>query len=390
MKETEPLVFFQHGDYGEAFRRFRAGGDETYRDQRVSVDFVEKLSQEREVVVVAVSGRPHHETLAPGLRSVGLGVHEGYNTRVLFRLLDEIAPGLLIARSPNRPLFRWARHHDVPILPYFADTFANDSPRQIVHNLRLRWQMRGRVPCVANHSLNASASVVKALFFPAAKVVPWDRTPLASDPAPKRARPAGAWRAFYAGALSEQKGVGDCLEAVRMLKEQGLFLGFDFAGGNPGPWQQRATEMGLDDRVTFLGIVPNAEVRRRMRAADVVVVPSRHDYAEGLPNTMCEALASRTPLVVSDHPVFAGRLKADRDCLVFQAAAPATLADSVARLMQDPALYHCLSSNSDEAQKGLYIGLNWQDLVRLFLADPDDRTGWVEANSLARLTASDV
>ena len=40
-----------------------------------------------------------------------------------------------------------------------------------------------------------------------------------------------------------------------------------------------------------------------MSAHDIVIVPSRHDYPEGLPMTIYEALAMRTPLVVSDHPM---------------------------------------------------------------------------------------
>jgi len=44
-----------------------------------------------------------------------------------------------------------------------------------------------------------------------------------------------------------------------------------------------------------------------MRSADAIVIPSRHEYPEGLPLTIYEALAARTPIVASDHQCFSAR-----------------------------------------------------------------------------------
>src|SRR3546814_4454683 len=52
--------------------------------------------------------------------------------------------------------------------------------------------------------------------------------------------------------------------------------------------------MGLGDHVVLEGVRPNREVFAMMRDADIVVVPSRHDYPEGMPLTIYEALASRS------------------------------------------------------------------------------------------------
>jgi hypothetical protein len=122
-----------------------------------------------------------------------------------------------------------------------------------------------------------------------------------------------------------------------------------------------------------------------MRASDIVVVASRHDYPEGLPNTLCEGLASRTPVVISDHPAFASRLADGRDCLIFAAGDAASLADRISELAGDPALYAALSLNAPKAYASLYFGLEWTQLVRTFIADPTNATGWVERNSLRRL-----
>jgi glycosyltransferase involved in cell wall biosynthesis len=63
--------------------------------------------------------------------------------------------------------------------------------------------------------------------------------------------------------------------------------------------QQQARDLGIADRVTFAGLVPNADVARYAAAADVFVLPS---LLEALPTVAVEALAAGTPVVSADHP----------------------------------------------------------------------------------------
>ena len=139
--------------------------------------------------------------------------------------------------------------------------------------------------------------------------------------------------AFFAGALTDAKGIGDCLQATSLLQKRGIHLTFAFAGpGDVEMWRARAVELGVGDQVQFLGLIPNTSVRQRMIENDIVIVPSRHDYAEGLPNAIYEALASRTPLIISDHPAFANRLQSGENCLIFRAADASSLADRITTL----------------------------------------------------------
>jgi glycosyltransferase involved in cell wall biosynthesis len=381
-------LFLQHGNFGAAWQRFRDGGPETYRDQRASVDFVAGLAPARDVITVAINEAEHDEVLAPGLRSIGLPREKAYAEGAMAALLDRLAPQIVVARAPHVGLLDWARRRGVPTLPCFADLFATRSLRGGLRNLRLRWLLGSPVfPCVANHSLNASRSVARALLYPRSRIVPWDwsRIPLAPLPRPTSLDPA-APTAFFAGALSEAKGVGDCLEAVRRLGDRGVALRLTLAGGGDiAAWQARAAALGVADRVRFLGLIPNPEVRAAMAAHDMVIVPSRHNYPEGLPNTIYEALAARTPLILSDHPAFAGRVRDGEACLVFRAGEPDSLADRIAALAADPALHARLSAAAPAAHDALYVGVEWTALVSMFLADPADRTGWVGRHSMAAL-----
>jgi glycosyltransferase involved in cell wall biosynthesis len=381
-------LFLQHGSFGAAWHRFRVGGPETYRDQRASVDFVTNLAPERDVITVAINEAEHDEVLAPNLRSIGLPRAKAYADGFMAALLDRLAPQIVVCRTPHAGLLAWSRRRGVPTLPCFADLFATRGLRSAAHNLRLRWLLASPVvPCVANHSLNASRSVARALFYPQQRIVPWDWSRIPPCPLPRMARldPA-APTAFFAGALTEAKGVADCLEAVRLLGERGIALRLTLAGGgDQAAWEERAAAMGVADRVRFLGLIPNPEVRTAMAAHDMVVVPSRHNYPEGLPNTIYEALAAGTPLILSDHPAFAGRVRDGEACLVFRAADPANLADRIAALVADPALHARLAAATGAAHDALYVGVEWTALVSMFLADPTDRTGWVARHSMTAL-----
>lgn len=386
------IVFFQHGDFGQAWRRFAEGLPETYRDQRRSVDFVAGLAPENNVTIVAVCDREHHETLAPGLVSVGISQQTAYAPRRLIALMSRLGPDVLVVRAPNEWLLLWARLRGLPSLACFADTFRQGGLRDRLRLAMLRWGLGGgNLACVANHSRNASLSVERVLRIAPGRILPWDHPPLPAHPDPKPAGPApGQLRLFYAGPLAEPKGVGDALRAMAALDQAGIRAEADFAGaGDLAAWEAQARALGLEGRARFPGRLPHAEVQARMRAADAVLVPSRHDYAEGLPNTLCEALAARGVLVMSDHPAFAGRLRDGEDCLIFRAADPADLARVLTRLAGDPALARHLSQGADRALEKLYYGILWIDLIRLFLEDPANRTGWVARNSLARMRQDD-
>jgi glycosyltransferase involved in cell wall biosynthesis len=111
-----------------------------------------------------------------------------------------------------------------------------------------------------------------------------------------------------------------------------------------------------------------------MRDADAVVIPSRHEYPEDLPLTIYEALAARTPIIASDHPMFLGALIDEESALIFPETNVVSLASAIARLSTDHSLYRRLSANSEQAWQALQLHVTWGDLVERWLADtPEDR-----------------
>jgi glycosyltransferase involved in cell wall biosynthesis len=383
----DSVLIVQHGHFGQAYRRFADGGPETYRDQRISVDLVAGLAPAARVTSLALGNEVYQEDLAENLHASCLD-RRHLGSGEIARAFDAAAPSHVILRTPHLGFLQQAQRRGLWVLPVFADIFSPGGPRRWLHHRRLRQALlAARAPCISNHSLNASRALVEVVGIPATKVVPWDwsKVPLAGPPKTGVADPTRP-SAFFAGAVIETKGVGDCLEAVAALRRDGLRLTMRFAGkGDLDRWQARAQALGIAEQVRFLGMISNGEVRREMHAADFVIVPSHHAYAEGLPNTIYEGLASRSALIISDHPAFAGRLRPDHECLVFPAATPTALAACLARATKDPALYGRLSENAEKAHDSLYVGLEWTALVRAFLRDPGNDTGWVAQSSLAQL-----
>ena len=105
-------------------------------------------------------------------------------------------------------------------------------------------------------------------------------------------------RLLAVGLLYEAKGYEYLLEALAILRREGRHVELDVIGDGPGRerYAALAKELGLDGHVVFQGIVPKAEVARRMREASVFVLTSRYDNN---PCVLIEAMASGLPVVAT-------------------------------------------------------------------------------------------
>ncbi|MEJ7817590.1 MAG: glycosyltransferase [Thermoleophilaceae bacterium] len=106
--------------------------------------------------------------------------------------------------------------------------------------------------------------------------------------------PGGEPRLLNIGALAEKKGHIHLLEAMTELEGARLDIVGD--GELRTDLERRVGELGLGDRVRFLGERPKQEVAQRMRDADLFLLPS---LAENLPVVLIEAMASGLPSVAT-------------------------------------------------------------------------------------------
>jgi glycosyltransferase involved in cell wall biosynthesis len=375
------------GDYRDAWERFEAGGKATYQAQRYSVGFVAELAQRLDqVAVICALGDEASDVVLPNkVRSINAGLRPGFHPRELVPLLDRTAPDRLVLVTPMMPLLQWARRHRVPTLATLADSFQPGGLRDKVRQRRLAHALnRPNVAWVGNHGIAACLSLLK-IGVRADRIIPWDWPPShkPSDHAPRSRDPSKPFSLVYVGSVSEDKGVGDLLRALHRLKAEGMEPALTVVGRDPdGAMQELAKQLGLGEQVRFAGLVPNEDIPSVMRSADAVVIPSRHEYPEGLPLTIYEALSARTPIIASDHPMFRGALTDDESALVFPARDDGALASAIRRLGADPDLYARLSANSEAAWQALQLPVTWGALIEHWLSGEPEDVAWIRDRRL--------
>ena len=175
--------------------------------------------------------------------------------------------------------------------------------------------------------------------------------------------------------VTEAKGIGDVLQAVARLKFTKTRVTLKVVGSGDIPaFTALAKKLQIEDCVRFQGLLPHEKVLEEMRQADLVVVPSRHEYSEGFPMTIYEALCARTPVVASDHPMFRANLTHEVDALIFSAGNVPALAAAIERLLSDSGLYRSLSVASAQTWNQLQLPVKWAEALERWIGDsPADR-----------------
>jgi glycosyltransferase involved in cell wall biosynthesis len=382
------LTIVQYGgDYREAFERFARGGKETYHAQRYSVDVVGKLARQlAEVSVICSTSETKYDVLLDnGVRAIGAGLPHGFRPSDLIQELTKTRPTRLSLTTPLIPVLKWANSNRIRTIVPLADSFQKRGVRSLLrHRYLAHCLNRSTIDWVGNHGINACLSLLDIGVDPE-KIVPWDwphdRYP--REYAPRPLRPDGACKLLYVGSVTPAKGVGDLLHAVSLLRKSGIIVALSIIGKDPdGSMIALSRKLGLSGVVDFAGVVGNEDVPAAMRAADVVVIPSRHVYPEGLPLTIYEALCTRTPIIASDHPMFRGALIDDESALIFPASNVRGLASSIQKLLSNAALYARLSLRSESVWEGIQLPVKMGAFLEAWISDDPAKLQWIRDHRL--------
>ena len=369
------VVIVQHaGDYAEAYRRIHGGGGETYYAQRYSLDVVGELVSATTAVttICCTSDVEEDAVLDNGVRVINMRSQGLVDERRVWQLIRACGATHLLLRTPQMQVLKHALADPAieSVLLTLADSFGSEGLRNRVRAWRLRRVMNHpKVAWIGNHGVNSSESLRRIGVDPA-RIVPWD-WPHEITPhqfAAKTARAERPWNLLFVGAVVETKGIGDVMRAVRVLKDKGVAVHLSYAGkGDTATYAALAAELRIAERVNCLGLVKHSAVMPLMRDADLVVVPSRHEYPEGFPMTIYEALSSRTPIVASDHPMYGRHLGESQAASIYPAGDHAALAAAIETLMTDAARYAALSAASAAAWDRLQLPVSWGKLVQDWL-----------------------
>jgi glycosyltransferase involved in cell wall biosynthesis len=181
-------------------------------------------------------------------------------------------------------------------------------------------------------------------FMVEAKLVSADRTALIRGSgvdmsyfAP-RPEPPGPGVVILPARLLWDKGIGEFVEAARLLREAGLDARLALVG-EPPPHNRGSVPQDTIESWVRQGLVEwwghQADMPAVYGRSHIVCLPSY--YGEGVPRALIEAAACARPIVTADTPGCREVVRDDVNGLLVPPRAPAALADALRQLLLDPA-----------------------------------------------------
>jgi glycosyltransferase involved in cell wall biosynthesis len=151
----------------------------------------------------------------------------------------------------------------------------------------------------------------------------------------------------FAGRLTAQKSLGVALEALAAVENVSFVVAGE--GDERASLERRARELGLAERVRFLGPLPRERIFELFRAADAAILSSSW---ENFPHTVVEALAVGTPVLATRVGGVAEVVHDGENGLLVETGDAAALAESIRRYFADDALRERLQANAAGSVRG--------------------------------------
>ena len=138
--------------------------------------------------------------------------------------------------------------------------------------------------------------------------------------------------------LHPKTGVRFAIEAMAKLDRPDVSLLIAGDGPQRGQLEARTAELGLDEKVRFLGSVPRGELIPLFSRARGVLVPSvpEHGVVEATSLAVMEAMACGSVPIASNIGGLAELIEHDRTGLLVPPGDPAALAEALRRVLDEP------------------------------------------------------
>jgi glycosyltransferase involved in cell wall biosynthesis len=149
--------------------------------------------------------------------------------------------------------------------------------------------------------------------------------------------PAAHLRIGYSGQIAPHKGVHTLFQAARQLPDAALEVkAYGDTSAFPDYTRRLERMAHQDARLNLAGVYERTQVSRVLQEIDVLVVPSV--WYENSPNTILEALAHRTPVIVSNLGGMAELVQEGVNGLRFVPGDASSLAAKLKQLLDEPGL----------------------------------------------------
>lgn len=180
---------------------------------------------------------------------------------------------------------------------------------------------------------------------------------------------SGRCRIFSCGRLNPTKGHDHLIQAIGLLRDQGIDVELRVAGGDDYAQathrqllEAMIDELKLHERVTLLGAVSEEIVRRELEEAHVFALASRRDE---LGVATMEAMAMSLPVVISRTGGVPEMVEDGKDGLLVPPENPSAMAAAITRVLRDPQLARTLGAAAKRrVQERFHSGVSAQALMR--------------------------
>jgi len=301
-------------------------------------------------------------------------------TLVAVHDMDEVVDGVTICAMP-RPASRWQRMtrtahqvfraarrqradlyqiHDPELLPWarlmrcLGDRVIYDMHENVPEDVRSKtW-----IPALLRRPIAASVSLMERILIGRMPVMfsedsyqhqySWVRRGVVirnlakAESLPQGATPSEKPTIGYIGAVSVERGSIVTLQALDLLKQRGLDVGFECVG--PASPEQHVDQMhalvserGLQ-RVNLHGYLPGREGWDKISSCHVglAVLQPEPNYIASYPTKLFEYMAMGIPVVVSDFELYRRVVEESQCGFCVDPTSPEKIADALETLIRDP------------------------------------------------------
>jgi phosphatidylinositol alpha-1,6-mannosyltransferase len=282
-------------------------------------NFANRPGMEIDVITSALGGRREFEQFSEHIRIFKVpvrnkNIHHSSNRELILYALQAFWMGFNLQRKQHYAFcFAWSAVpaggsalllYRLQKLPYMVWVSGPDIPgfeqrytnlyKMLLPMLRAVWRYARPVIAKCQQEVDMIHAVVKDLPV---EIIPNGVDLSGFQPGPS-IPDDGPLHIFCAARLIERKGQHHLIRAVKQLSDQGVEVIASLAGTGDSleAYQTLTRELGVSERIRFLGYVPREELPRHYAAAHVFSLPS---FNEGMSLAALEAMGAGLPLVLT-------------------------------------------------------------------------------------------
>lgn len=187
------------------------------------------------------------------------------------------------------------------------------------------------------------------------------RQELRANGTPKAFPDHGQIKLIIAARQEKAKGTGKVIQSLPSLARDFPQITFDVLGSGTAipEFKRLASELKVEDRVTFAGQLDHNQVLARLNSATVFVFPTTS--SDGFPKAVLEGLATALPVVATRVSVLPQLLASGCGVLIDEAT-PEAIALGIHQVLSDPVRYQAMSRKAIDTARGHSLEA-WRDVI---------------------------